>query len=123
MSSPLPLNPCAAAFACAWNSHGRKHFPFRGMTKAHTLHGPSRYLPGTTEQDIKQLETATIQTGERRQRSEVSSEYFRDADAVIGWDRGQDAYVSFAECSGGSVSGRAYHGRPMAASNTKLEQR
>jgi hypothetical protein len=90
------------------------------MTKAHTTSGPARYLPGT---QIRSLETATVCGGQRTARSATSFEYVRQLDSVIGWDQGQDAYVSFAERSGGAVAGRSYHGRPMARSNPKLERR
>jgi hypothetical protein len=92
------------------------------MTRAHTLHGPSLYLSGTSAAEIKTIETATVESGERRERNQTKSEYSREVSQVIGWDRGEDARFSFAECSGGITAGRAYHGRPMAASNIKLEQ-
>jgi hypothetical protein len=38
-----------------------------------------------------------------------------------GWDCGEDATLSFAECSGGGQAGRTYHGRPMANLNRKAQ--
>jgi hypothetical protein len=91
------------------------------MKRAHTVHGPSRYLPGTSAAEIEAIETATVRTGQLRERNPTQSEYIRELSQVIGWDRGEDARISFAECSGGIAAGRAYHGRPMSASNIKLE--
>jgi hypothetical protein len=70
---------------------------------------------------MRQLETTTVQSGVRTTLSPAKSEYVRDVEQVIGWDLGQDATVSFVECSGGVRSGRAYHGRPMVRSNPKLK--
>jgi len=44
----------------------------------------------------------TVGTGERLERSPTHSDYVREADEVIGWDKGRDAALSFAECSGGT---------------------
>lgn len=49
------------------------------------------------------------------------AEYVRPVDRVIGWDDGQEATLSFAECSRGIFAGRSFHGRPMASSNPKLK--
>lgn len=118
MSSDAQKSCCPAARNCGWSPHGYKHVPFRGMTPNHTAHKPARYLPGT---NMQELETETVRRGMRTLRSELKSEYQRDVGCVIGWDEGRDATVSFVECSGGLVGGRAYHGRPMATSNRKVE--
>lgn len=91
--------------------------------KRHTLHKPARYLPGTTAGQIRELETATVRHGQSETLRPGHTEYHRKTDVVIGWDEGMDAKYSFTECSGGLVAGRAFHGRPMAAPNHKLEER
>ena len=48
------------------------------------------------------------------------TEYLREVGEVIGWDDGKDATLSYAECSGGLAGSRAFHGRPMTASNPKV---
>ncbi len=118
MRSDTSKTTCPGQFGCAWSPHNYKHFPFRGMKQGHTTHGPARYLPGTNIQD---METQTVTIGERSLRGDLQSEYRRNTGAIIGWDRGQDATISFVECGGGLSGGRAYHGRPMAASNPKVE--
>lgn len=90
------------------------------MTREDTRHGPARYLPGTTIEQIRDLEAKTVQSGERTVHTGAHTEYVRPVGTVIGWDRAEDATWSFAECSGGTSSGRSYHGRPMAESNRKL---
>jgi hypothetical protein len=105
---------------CSWSAHNYKHFPFRGMTREHTLHGPARYLPGFDEFAIRALETATSRTRERSRGSlSGRTEYLRDIGEVIGWDEGQNAEISFVECSG-SPTVRTFHGRPMHAGNHKM---
>lgn len=118
----IPPSPCPTRFGCGWTQHGRKHFPHQGLTREHTTHPyPSKYLPGTTPEQIRNLETATIQApGTVLAMPPGKAEYARAADQVIGWDRGRDATVSFVECSGGATVGRSYHGRPMAPDNRKL---
>jgi hypothetical protein len=78
-------------------------------------------LPGTTLAQMRAIETVTIATpGAAVSQPPGKSEYLREVRTVIGWDGGEDATLSFAECSGGDLAGRAFHGRPMAASNRKL---
>ncbi len=113
------LNDCPEARACSWTSHGRKHFPFRGMKRDQTRHGPARYRSGMTHDDICALEKATVRSGEQLELSEGKSEYLRQLNEIIGWDEGQDATHSFAECSGGLGQGRAFHGRPVCSNNRK----
>jgi hypothetical protein len=90
------------------------------MTREHTrASNPARYLPGFTAEGIKALETETARRRERRRESTPSkSEYLRDAGAVVGWDQGQDASLSFVECAGGEIA-RSLHGRPMCTANSK----
>ncbi|MCC6521902.1 MAG: hypothetical protein IT373_04510 [Polyangiaceae bacterium] len=114
---------CPDRLGCAWQEHGRKHFPHVGQTRAHTRHGPARYLPGTTSDAIRSLETQTVRAPDHVLSAPPGkSEYVRDMHAVIGWDAGRDATSSFAECSGGATRGRAYHGRPMCVGNHKLHE-
>jgi hypothetical protein len=112
---------CPARLRCGWSEHGRKHFPHPGLTPAHTVHGPAKYLPGTTREEIRALETGTVEAPDSSLRLPPGKwEYVRQVVQVIGWDRGQDAAHSLAECSGGTSGGRAFHGRPMASDNPKL---
>lgn len=53
-------SPCPEARGCQWSQHRRKHFPHRGMSKGHTRHGPARYLPGTSAEQVRALETETV---------------------------------------------------------------
>jgi hypothetical protein len=102
---------------CGWGHHNFKHFPIEGMTRQHTRHGPSRYLPGFDEARIRALEIETARRAAmRRQRSVSKTEYLRDLSEIIGWDLGQDATLSFVECAGGDVA-RTFHGRPMSTEN------
>jgi hypothetical protein len=122
-SKPPPETPprCPDRLGCAWTHYNGRHFPHRGLTRRHTSHGPARYLPGTTPTQIRAIETETV-----RNPSSVlahlpgKSEYVRRMDRVIGWDEGNDATVSYAECSGGISAGRSFHGRPMAMTNHEL---
>jgi hypothetical protein len=98
-----------------------KHRPHRGLTRAHTVNRPAKYLPGTTPDQIRAIETTTVQSPSTvLAQPPGKAEYVRVLDIVVGWDQGQDATVSFAECSGGIGNGRAFHGRPMATNNHKL---
>lgn len=104
----------AAEPACVWNHHNYKHFAPRGATARYTLNNnPALYLPDASGEDIRVLETATTRTPDLH-RGEVGRRvrYLRDAGRVIGWDEGQDAVLSYVECSSG-----AYHGRPIHADN------
>lgn len=102
------------------DSHHFKHFPIEGMTREHTRRGPARYLPGFEAARIRALEIETVRGPDhRRQRTVSKVEYLRDMREVIGWDLGQDAMISFVECSGGDVA-RALHGRPMTVENLKV---
>lgn len=121
IAPPPPPIPCPGRLGCAWSEHGRKHFPHRGLRPEHTRSGPAKYLPGTTDDQIRSIETTTVGTpGLVLSPPPGKSEYVRSMDRVIGWDLGQDATISFAECSGGVAAGRSYHGRPMAPPNPKL---
>ena len=44
--------------------------------------------------------------------SSSKTRYLRWMGETIGWDNGEDAPYSYAECSAGITEGRAYHGRP-----------
>ena len=94
------------------------------MERAHTLNNnPSVYLPSFDEPKIRELETKTVQSAERwRGAFPTTTEYLRDVGRVIGWDSGQDATLSYAECSGGETV-RCYHGRPMLKGNPKIRRR
>lgn len=117
----LPVdNQCPVLRSCTWSQHGRKHFPFRGMLKEHTVRQPARYRSGLSAEDIRLLEQRTVREGQRDQRSETKSEYLRPLQEVIGWDRGENASISFVECSGGLSAGRAFHGRPMSDANRRV---
>jgi hypothetical protein len=118
---PAALRPvipaCPVEGRCSWWHHGYKHFPKQGITAKHTQHGPAKYtVPART---IGALETETIRSPSVKAGSHVNgrTEYLRDVGTVIGWDEGENASFSYAECSGGVTSGRAYHGRPMHESN------
>lgn len=54
----------------------------------------------------------------RRQPSLSKTEYLRGVPEPIGWDLGQDAALSFVECTGGDVA-RTFHDRPMSLANLK----
>jgi|GEM_PF-1897660 len=92
------------------------------MSKNDTRHGPAKYLPGTSPQDIRQIETDTVHVGVRAVRAEHQFEYVRALEKVIGWDRGQDATISFVECSGGASAGRTFHGRPVTPRNKRIKE-
>ena len=111
----LPLAPCPARLGCAWSENGRRHFPHPGLTRDQTRNGNARYLPGTTPAQIQALETATVGNPTVLLSHPPAPEYIRDVEQVIGWDRGQDAALSFVECTS-----RTFHGRPMAPGNPKL---
>jgi|SRR5215510_8386126 len=108
-----------AASACSWFNYG-KHAPFPGMTKSDTEHpSPARYLPEYGPRQIEAVESGTVRAPDRRNaEAGFKAEYLRDMGKVIGWDDGEDAELSFVECSGGDAT-RCYHGRPMARSNLK----
>lgn len=120
-STALPEDSCPEKFGCVWAEY-LKHRPHRGLRKEHTRHGPARYLPGTSPKQIRVIETTTVQSASARHAIPPQKvEYVRPMDIVIGWDEGEDATISFVECSGGSVGGRSFHGRPMRAMNPRLE--
>src|ERR1041384_6088550 len=110
----LPLCRVEGTPPCDWDRHNFKHFPFEGMTRQHPRHGPARYLPRFDEDRIRTLERDTARRPDGRRQASVSkTEYLRDMVETIGWDRGQDATLSFVECAGGDVT-RTLHGRPMS---------
>jgi hypothetical protein len=113
---------CAAgARACSWNRHGFKHFPAKGVTRDDTRHGPAKYLPDLDAAQIQAIETGTVRgPGAHSGAPPGKTEYIRDVGQVIGWDSGQDAHLSFAECTG-AQGARAFHGRPIleTAKNTR----
>ena len=120
----LPVEKqCPVLRACQWSQHGRKHFPFKGMTRSDTVNEPALYRPGMKPGDIRALEGETVRIGKRMGRSPAHSEYVRKVDEVIGWDEGRDATLSFAECSGGTNVSRTSHGRPMSTENRKAAGR
>lgn len=77
-------NQCPLLRACVWSQHGRKHFPFKGMRKEHTVREPARYRSGLTAADIRALESRTVAEGERAERSQTKSAYYREVGEVIG---------------------------------------
>jgi hypothetical protein len=97
--------------ACSWSPHRYKHFPLQRMTRQHTVGrgNPARYL---SHVQIRLLETETVQIAPRQVTQTALATYIRDMGVVIGWADGQDATVSYVECSGGTTAGRSYHGRP-----------
>ena len=103
-----------AAPPCLWSEHGWKHFPMKGQTREHTrgAGNPAKYLPEFNSAAIEQLERDTVRVATRSPRGPSVAEYERDVGCVIGWDGGEDASVSYVECSGGERDGRAFHGRP-----------
>lgn len=109
---------CLSETVCAWSDHGRKHFPYEGMTREHTRHGPAVYLPppppDAVRDAIRKIEATTVAApGHSRDVGGFKREYLRETAAVIGWDEGHDATASYVECSGGGVAGRSFHGRPI----------
>lgn len=68
---------------------------------------------------VRQIEELTVARPDATDVRGTKHHYFRAAEAVLGWDLGADTTNSFVECSGGEVSGRAFHGRPMHPSNPK----
>jgi hypothetical protein len=94
------------------------------MKPKHTVRpNPARYLPAFDGPSIRALETATASDAFRLHVFPGGkAEYRRNVAEAIGWDDGKDAMFSFVECSGGLGAGRAYHGRPMHASNPKLSE-
>jgi hypothetical protein len=106
---------------CSWDPHNFKHFPFAGMTREHTHNAnPARYLPSFARDRIRTLEAATARTPDRWcGRIPLKTEYLRDMVEAIGWDKGQDATLSFVECTGGEVA-RSLHGRPMCIANPRV---
>lgn len=109
---------CPGRSGCGWVTHNRKHFPHVGMTKEHTQSpNPAKYLPGTTAEQIQEIETETVRAALRQFGGPppVTVEYLRDAGRVIGWSLGEDATLSFVECTS-----RSYHGRPITSDDPKL---
>lgn len=88
-----------------------------GMKRTDTRHGnPARYLRGTIAPEIQRIETTTVRGPDRdRNASAFKREYQRETGAVIGWDDGRDATISFVECSGGERAGRVLAGPSTAA--------
>lgn len=110
-----PPIACPTRLGCGWSANGRRHFPHPGLIKGHTRNGNAKYLPGTTPAQIQAIETATAATPTTLLSPAPASEYVRDVGQVIGWDRGEEAALSFVECTS-----RTFHGRPMASENPKL---
>lgn len=124
-SATTPPHPSAPACRllsapCVWSHHGYKHFPYRGLRREHTQHGPARYLMALSRDAIEQVERATASAPDRRSGLwPDKTRYVRFLDHVVGWDEGRDATVSYVECGGGSAS-RWFHGRPMHGANVAL---
>jgi hypothetical protein len=125
IAEPAPPPACllGSGSPCTWTHHGYKHFPARGVTREHTRHGPAKYA-GRSEVEVRTLETATVREPELRGGDPGSGkvEYLRDMNALIGWDEGVDAHLSFVECSGGTLAGRSFHGRPMHRGNRAVRE-
>jgi hypothetical protein len=83
---------------------------------------PARYVESFDAGAIRALEAATAGAPDpwRRCSPSAHAEYARDVGCLIGWDDGNDAMISYVECSGGLSAGRVYHGRPMHGRNPKL---
>jgi hypothetical protein len=113
---PIFSEPCAAV-GCRWSHHGYKHFAARGATRADTALGPAKYLSRLDAHAISALEDASRRTPTWRggNAAPLKTEYLRSVGEVIGWDEGQDASLSYVECSGGAA--RSFHGRPMHEPN------
>lgn len=104
---------------CSWSHHGDKHAWHPGLTRELTRKGPARYLKGI---NVRKLERGTLAGPDRRRGGcPGNSEYAREMGKLIGWDEGEDATVSYVECSGGSAT-RTFHGRPMRAGNGTLRK-
>lgn len=103
---------------CEWTTHDYKHAAARGVERRDTRHGPARYR-AMPQGEWHGLEMQTVRqpTHGRGSAQSGKTEYLRDVRSVIGWDEGEDATLSYVECSGGLVAGRAFHGRPMRAKN------
>lgn len=121
----LPVEqPAAAHYAsappkpCTWYHHGYKHAAGKHCTKEDTLDGnPALYFYSREEYAaVHALEAQTVATPDCR-AGEIPDkvQYLRAMGAAIGWDDGEDATLSYVECSGGST--RWYHGRPMSEKN------
>lgn len=118
----MAAGPCLilVASGCEWSRHQFKHFPYGGMKREHTRHGPARYLAGHTDASIRELERATVCAADKWLAGGPSkNEYVRETGQIIGWDRGLDSTISYVECSGGNAA-RSFHGRPMHETNPKL---
>jgi hypothetical protein len=115
--NPLRSRLLASWSVCQWSPNKWKHIAIQGMRREHTRRGPARYLVGI---DVQALETETVQAGARSVSLPAKATYTRDVGAVIGWDDGRDATVSYVECSGGGGAGRSFHGRPMHPDNRAL---
>lgn len=117
MSAALSVVPVCfhGTGRCVWSHHGYKHFGSRMTTRASTKPPfPAKYLvESSTAERVKEIERTTLGRADAR-RGVVpgKTEYLRDSGSVIGWDEGQDAVLSYVECSGGTGA-RCFHGRPM----------
>ncbi len=113
---------CLLSRDCSWSPASFKHFPFSGLTREHTEHGPARYALDYDRHAIEAVERTTASSPSLGCGTFPGrTEYARVLDHVLGWDRGRDANVSYVECSGGDQV-RAFHGRPMSSDNAKLRQ-
>ena len=59
-NAPQNPAPCPGRLGCRWSLHRWKHFPHAGLKREHTVHGPARYLPGTTAERIRAIESQTV---------------------------------------------------------------
>jgi hypothetical protein len=99
---------------CTWTHHGFKHAPAKGATREDTLEGnPALYLSSLTAANQREIETATAAGADVSDGAAPGKvRYLRDVGVVIGWDEGEDATLSFVECTN-----RHFHGRPMHDGN------
>lgn len=91
------------------------------MTRGQTRHPlPAKYL---LHVHVQAVETATVAGVERKAIGALAAktEYLRATGVVIGWDDGQDATLSYVECSGGAAV-RTFHGRPMHPGNRTVRK-
>lgn len=93
LTPPEVESTCPRFRACEWSEHDEKHFPKRGVSREKTLRGPAKYLPGTTAERIRELETFTVTTPDRTEDRAHKRHYFRAGADVIGQGRTGKQFV------------------------------
>ena len=105
--------------SCAWFDYDGLHRWSKGITRDHTRSpNKARYLPAYSHPaEHECIERGTVAAPTAHTGAPpLKRQYLRRIETVIGWDDGQDALLSYVECSGGS-SARTFHGRPMRSEN------